>query len=105
MGSSSKRTLDCRNCIYFIKKDHGYSNYTVEGTELDCLLDLNKSFPKEEEYDSNSKIYDHYIDSNNCDGFEEGEYWECDVDGESPEPTDNEILQMKRDYIIKKTLE
>ena len=30
----------CINCIFAHQKDFGYSNYTVEGTSLDCLFGL-----------------------------------------------------------------
>jgi hypothetical protein len=38
-------TKDCGNCKYSIHEEHGYSNYTVEGTHTDCLLKLNPDLP------------------------------------------------------------
>jgi len=35
----------CCNCRYSLTEDNGYSNWTVEGTDIDCLKKLNPSFP------------------------------------------------------------
>jgi hypothetical protein len=37
--------IHCSECIYSIREDNGYSNYTVEGTDIDCLKSLNPNFP------------------------------------------------------------
>ncbi len=40
----------CTDCKYAIEEDYGYSNYTVEGTSVDCLLKLNPKFPVDRGY-------------------------------------------------------
>ena len=35
----------CRDCVWCVLEDHGYSNYTVEGTRQGCLRKLNPKFP------------------------------------------------------------
>jgi len=42
--------MKCTDCKYCIEEDFGYSNYTVEGTTVDCLLKLNPDFPKDRWY-------------------------------------------------------
>lgn len=37
--------MKCTDCKYCVEQDCGYSNYTVEGTEVDCLLGLNPAMP------------------------------------------------------------
>ena len=38
----------CTNCKFLYRADNGYSNYTVEGTDIDCLKSKNKAFPVDE---------------------------------------------------------
>ena len=40
----------CTNCENAIESDYGYSDYTVEGTEVDCKLDLNVDLPTDRFY-------------------------------------------------------
>ena len=35
----------CSGCVYSISIDHGYSNYTVEGTDIYCAKSLNPDMP------------------------------------------------------------
>ncbi len=39
MGEPSKRT--CTTCVLCLREDYGYSNYTCDGTTLECLAGLN----------------------------------------------------------------
>lgn len=43
----------CAGCKYLIYHDTGYSNYTVEATDLICLRDQNPNLPTEVPYDWN----------------------------------------------------
>lgn len=40
----------CNDCKYSIIEDYGYSNYTVEGSDIDCLNGLNPGFPVDNWY-------------------------------------------------------
>ena len=40
----------CIDCKYCIQEHYGYSNYTVEGTSVNCLLNLNPKFPVDRGY-------------------------------------------------------
>lgn len=42
--------MKCTDCKYCLALDYGYSNWTVEGTSIDCLLKLNPSFPVDRGY-------------------------------------------------------
>ncbi len=42
--------MKCTDCKFCISEDYGYSNYTVEGTDVDCLLGLNVGLPKDRFY-------------------------------------------------------
>lgn len=41
----------CTDCKYCYTQDYGYSNWTVEGTDADCLHGLNPAFPVDKFYD------------------------------------------------------
>lgn len=58
--------------------DHGYSNYTVEGTEADCLFDLNPFFPVDNWY-NDAEEHDF---ANVCSRFKEGYPMHVDVECE-----------------------
>ena len=78
-----RRCTTCRNCYL---EDYGYSNYTVEGTTVDCLLDLNPDLPQEDsgwDWDPASK--DHRINrfAEGCARYEPGEPMNMDVDHEA----------------------
>lgn len=36
--------MKCTECKFCIMHDTGYSNYTVEGTDVDCIINLNPAF-------------------------------------------------------------
>jgi hypothetical protein len=36
-----RENMKCTDCKYCVEQDEGYSNWTVEGTEIDCLLGKN----------------------------------------------------------------
>lgn len=42
--------MKCTNCKYCLQVDHGFSNYTVEGTDVFCLLELNPKMPVDRFY-------------------------------------------------------
>jgi hypothetical protein len=37
----------CIDCKYCLECDYGYSNYTVEGTNVYCMFDLNPGLPED----------------------------------------------------------
>lgn len=39
----------CTACLLCLRQDHGYSNYTVEGTNLHCLAGANPALDGQEE--------------------------------------------------------
>lgn len=90
-----KRT--CENCKFFVKQDHGYSNYTVEGTDGSCLA---KKHPVDS-FEISGYVPE-YEQAKICEYFNEGECWNCDVDGEEPSPTEEWVKSELRDFNIKK---
>jgi hypothetical protein len=90
-----KRT--CDNCKFFVKKDYGYSNYTVEGTDGYCSV---KKHPIDS-FEVSSGHMQEYEQAKECSYFYEGECWSCDVDGDEPYPTDEWIKSELRDFTIK----
>ena len=68
--------MKCTDCRYCILKDYGYSNYTVEGTTVDCLKNKNPDFPKDRFYGKEPAIA--YADQ--CDTFSAGESVTVDCD-------------------------
>ena len=61
--------MNCKECKYCILEDYGYSNYTVEGTNADCLLDMNPHFPEDAYYGRATSLQF----ANECPQFTEGE--------------------------------
>jgi hypothetical protein len=68
--------MKCVNCKFCVLEDYGYSNYTVEGTNADCLLNLNPDFPVDNFY---GETKEHNFAST-CSRFTEGSPIAIDVD-------------------------
>ena len=68
--------MKCVECKFCVLKDYGYSNYTVEGTNADCFLDMNPDFPVDNYY---GETPEHDF-ANVCPRFKVGEpiYIDCD---------------------------
>lgn len=41
----------CTDCKYHITEEYGNSNYTVEGTNISCLKNMNPKFPCDRGWD------------------------------------------------------
>ena len=68
----------CTDCKYCVQEDYGYSNYTVEGTNADCLLGLHTNMPVDRFYGEEPEL--EYADK--CERFFGGDGPEIDVDRE-----------------------
>lgn len=74
----------CVGCKYLWAKDEGYSNYTVEETKIDCLLDRNPKLPDQRPWD-----WDEEKDNwpatmmGRCEVYAEGPMVHLDVDGDN----------------------
>lgn len=66
----------CDQCKYCLLEDFGYSNYTVDGTEASCILDLNPGLPKDYWYGQEPAL--NYAE--HCSNFTHGEPILVDVD-------------------------
>lgn len=71
----------CSNCHYAYYKQYGYSNYTVEGCNIGCSLNLNSSFPRDRFY-GNDIQGDEY--ANICHKFSSGTPSEYAVEDKCP---------------------
>ena len=67
-----KKCTDCRFCICI---DEGYSNWTIEGTKVDCLLKEHPKFPTDRFYEKEKELL--YADK--CFRFLAGDHVEIDV--------------------------
>lgn len=94
---SYKSCSDCKFCAY---QDFGYSNYTVEGTNIHCLL--NKFEPYEAGYPNE---YKKLGVATYCDSFNKGQHWSLDCDGEIEGPTDDWVKSEVRNLKIGKILD
>jgi hypothetical protein len=75
--------MDCRDCKFCVFADNGYSNYTVEGTDVLCGSEnymVRKNFVTFDYY--YGKAPTGFEQGENCVGFVEGEPISLDVDGE-----------------------
>ncbi len=87
----------CENCKFFVKQDHGYSNYTVEGTDGSCSANKHPV----ESFDISGGHMPEYDQAKVCSYFNKGECWNCDVDGEEPQPTEEWVKSELRDFTIR----
>lgn len=72
----SERT--CDNCKFAYLEDHGWSNWTVEGTYVHCLLDLHPAAPFDRWYGEDSRLRF----AERCTAFTKGSPARLDVDRE-----------------------
>lgn len=94
-----RRYRSCSDCQFCVFQDHGYSNYTVEGTNIYCLVN------KFEEY--GSSYNEDYVmgRATDCDHFNEGDSWSLDVDGDNEGPSEDWIKSEIRNIKLKNILE
>lgn len=84
----------CFDCKFFVAQEYGYSNWTVEGTNHDCLVEDYKRYkPK---YEGHTAPI--------CPYFNKGEYWEIDVEGTNGKPTDEWFHAEFRNVILEKLI-
>lgn len=79
----------CTDCKFSVLEDHGYSNYTVEGTTFSCGIDEHPDGEFDRFYGEEPKLEF----AEKCSKFEAGDGIEMDVDHEnerelSPEQKD-----------------
>jgi hypothetical protein len=87
----------CLQCKFLFTRDTGYSNYTVEDTEMHCVLKLNPKLPAEipDEVRGYNSSYDytwmtpdkdkwHATKDGRCDKYQHTDeaYYHKDVDGD-----------------------
>lgn len=88
----------CNDCKYCMNTDYGYSNYTVEGTVSECLLNLNPNFPVDRFYGEEPALK--Y--AKKCIKYEVGESVSVDVDCDlgllENYSEDSEIKELLRRY-------
>lgn len=95
----------CTNCALCYYQDHGYSNWTVEGTTTECHLDLNPGFPAESSYWDNDDAYNKAISyAEECAMYIEGDQDHYDVDGETERMSNEELQKLIREGKINKIL-
>lgn len=51
------RKASCKECLFLIQIDDGYSNWTVEGTTNHCLFDKNPGMPEDNFYGYGKNFY------------------------------------------------
>ena len=88
----------CTDRKYCIQDDYGYSNWTVEGTSVDCLLHLNDKFPVDRFYGEVPEL----LFAKDCPRFIAGNSVEVDVDQEDGDlenySDDPEIKALLKSY-------
>ena len=72
----------CTECAWLARQDAGYSNYTVEETELICLLRLNPALPATESYSHETEQSIEMQFADKCPRFLAGDGPHFDVDRE-----------------------
>ncbi|MDD4082373.1 MAG: hypothetical protein PHD05_03200 [Sphaerochaetaceae bacterium] len=89
----------CTSCKYCIEEDYGYSNYTVEGTEINCLLGRNKSFPIDRHYRQELEI----AFAEKCNNYIKGDPVTIDIEHFYGEPweysDDPEIIELLKEWV------
>ena len=88
----------CNNCKYSITFDNGYSNWTVMGTDIACLHNLNPSFPMDLGYELPKELK--FADE--CPNYMEGEPIHIDCDNENGDyenyTDDLELKELVKEY-------
>jgi hypothetical protein len=86
----------CEECKYCFQRDYGYSNWTVEGVIINCLLKMNPGFPKDRFYGGDPAL----LFAEQCSRFVRGEPVDVDVEQEegplenySQDPEIKELLR------------
>lgn len=73
----------CVGCRFMMFKDRGWSNYTVEYTDVHCLLDKNRNLPADEPWDWKQDVDNDnwpFTNESRCDSYSGGNQMELDVD-------------------------
>ena len=86
----------CVGCKFLYSQDSGYSNWTVEETEILCAKKRNPNLPASEAWDW-KKDEDNWpaTKDSRCDLYAPGEMIQLDVDGENTvesQTTDREVI-------------
>jgi hypothetical protein len=98
----------CADCKFLYLQDDGYSNWTVEDTQVVCALDKNPELPASMPYDWEwgSDGQDNWPKTNRgrCDRYDQraGDWVHLDVDGEArveDYTSDPEVIAAIRDDI------
>jgi len=72
--------MDCRDCKFCVIVDNGYSNYSVEGTDVLCGSYKDDIREKFISFDSFYQEAAGFSQGEDCAGFAEGEPISLDVD-------------------------
>ena len=88
--------MRCDECKFCVLEDYGYSNWTVEGTDARCVLNLNPRFPADHRW---GHIPEAEF-ANECPRYCKGSPVEIDVDQES-----GHILNYTSDPEVRELLE
>jgi len=86
----------CLGCKFLFSQDLGYSNYTVEETEIRCAKNRNSNLPASEPYDW-KRGEDNWpaTQGSRCELYAPGEMVHLDVEGEDTvdsQTTDREVI-------------
>lgn len=93
-----KTCLSCQLCYI---QDYGYSNYTVNGSNIGCYANIFDEVDYNGYYNYCEQKYNSY----DCNHMVPGEHWEFDVDGESEKPSEDWIISTVRDVRLNKILD
>jgi hypothetical protein len=74
--------MKCTDCKYCVLQEYGWSNWTVEGKEADCLLGKNPDFPADNFYTEATELK--YAEKCSC--FCKGTPVDIDVEREDGFP-------------------
>ena len=90
----------CTDCKYCIEEDYGYyCNQDIEGTEINCLLSKNESFPVDRHYRQELEI----MFAESCDKFTRGDPVTIDIEHFYGEPweysDDPEIIELLKKWV------
>ena len=72
--------MKCDECEFHTEIDYGYSDYTVEGVDIDCDLGKNPFFPIDRWYGEYMEEIEY---ANKCPSFSPGAGTHIDVDADA----------------------
>lgn len=88
----------CYSCVFMVIKDYGYSDWTVEGSMVQCLKYHFEEREKSNDYDKDYAEQNGYLAACalNCTNFKKGDPLELNVDCDQEDSMNQRLLKYQK---------